>query len=181
MNDNLTTDDGVCNKLSNKRQTLKLALAGSAILAWQKPIIQSVVLPAHAQTSFAADSITVSSLDADNPFARYILIVDSSDSVLANCGASGGVATATGLEAGTYRIFADSNGVREQIIDIAAGSSSRRLTVQTATGDCDFLVATIELPSGLITPEPGNQQPGSWSCSSNLNQNCAASKQKRTY
>ncbi len=115
----------------------------------------------------------MSSLDINNPFARFVLIVDQSDNVLANCGASGGTATASNLSAGVYRVFADSNGSQTQVIDIAAGGNSIRVEVPTDTGTCNFLVATIELPSGQITPQNGQAVAGPWSCSSNLNVGCS--------
>ena len=169
------------NTALSKRKSLKMMLSASALTIWHKPIVNAVVLPAHAQTSVVDGTIRVSSLDSDNPFARYILIVDSNDRVLANCGASGGVATATGLSAGTYRIFADSDGVRTQVMDISTSTVSRRITVQLATGNCDFLVATVELPSGRIVRESGARQAGSWSCSSSQNLNCTTSKRNRSY
>lgn len=144
-----------------------------ATAVWHKPIINTVVLPAHAQTSDFVQEITVSSLDANNPFARFVLIVDQNDNVLANCGASGGTATASNLPAGNYRVFADSNGSQTQIIDITAGANSTRVEVPTNTGSCNFLVATIELPAGQITPQNGQTVAGPWSCSSNLNTGCS--------
>lgn len=158
-------------KLNNsKRRSLKVCAA--SIAAWQTPIVSSVVLPAHAQTSAPITNIVASSLDANNPFSRFLLIVDSSDTVLANCGASGGTASANGLSAGTYRIFADSNGSQNQIIDVSAGSSTQQINVPTSTGSCNFLVATVELPSGVITPANGEQVSGAWSCSTNQNTGC---------
>jgi hypothetical protein len=158
---------------SRKRAVLKaLAVAGAGAV-WHRPIVNSIVLPAHAQTSDGtAMSIVASSLDADNPFSRFILIVDDSDSVLANCGASGGTATAENLAAGTYRVFADSQGPQNHQVDITAGSNSLTVTVPTDIGTCNFLVATVSLPSGVITPASGQQISGSWSCSTNQGTGC---------
>lgn len=157
----------------NRRTSLKrFALSGAAIGVWQKPIVNSIITPAHAQTSAVADSITASSLDSNNPFARFLLIVDQGDAVIANCGSSGGTASASNLSAGTYRIFADSDGPQNQIIDISVGTSSTSVNVVTNTGMCNFLVATIELPSGQITVGSGEQVSGGWSCSSNQNTGC---------
>lgn len=162
------------NKYSeNRRSSLKrMVLGGAAIGVWHRPIVNSIVTPAHAQTSFIATSITASSLDADNPFSRFLLIVDQSDAVIANCGASGGTASVDNLSAGTYRIVADSAGPQTQIIDISTGATTTRVTVPTNTGSCDFLVATVDLPSGQITPASGEQVSGSWSCSTNQNLAC---------
>jgi len=162
---------------TEKRKSLKtlstsLVFGSAGMAIWHKPIINSVLLPAHAQTSNMATNIAASSLDADNPFSRFVLIVDSSDTVLANCGASGGTASANNLAAGTYRVFADSDGAQSQQITVNAGMSSIVITVPTNTGSCNFLVATVELPSGIITPANGEQVVGSWSCSSNQNTGC---------
>jgi len=155
-----------------RRRVLQVAAISATAPVWHKPLINAIALPAHAQTSAVASEIVVSSLDGDNPFSRFVLIVDQNDTVLANCGASGGRASATNLDAGTYRVFADSDGPQNQIIDISTDNASTRVTVPTDTGACDFLVATIELPSGQITPQSGQRVSGSWSCASNLNTGC---------
>ena len=168
-----------CHKMTNnthnlsRRTSLKCSLFGAtAVGVWHTPIINTIIIPAHAQTSASADSISASSLDSNNPFSRFLLIVDQNDAVIANCGSSGGTASANSLSAGTYRIFADSDGPQNQIIDIAVGAMSTQLSVPTNTGTCDFLVATIELPSGQITAGGGEQVNGSWSCSTNQNTSC---------
>ena len=161
-------------KPNDRRRTLQLLIGGSVIGAvWHKPLISSVLLPAHAQTSVMSTSIEVRSLDVDNPFARYILVVDSSDNVLANCGASGGTATVTGLAAGEYRVFSDSNGSQNQRITIITDAQTSELTIPTDTGSCDFLVATISLPSGSITSASGERISAPWGCSTNLGTNCS--------
>ncbi len=159
---------------TSRRRSLKIALIGGATLPiWHRPLINAIVLPAHAQTSTTAVSnIVAASLDSDNPFSRFVLIVDENDNVLANCGESGGTASADNLPAGTYRIFADSDGAQSHIVDVTAGESSVQVTVPTNTGNCDFLVATVELPSGTITPASGEQISNSWVCSTNQGTNC---------
>lgn len=158
----------------DKRRSVKFLLGAAAASAfWHKPVINSVVLPAHAQTSTIADSITAASLDANNPFSRFVLIVDSNDTVLANCGESGGTASAVNLPSGSYRIFADSDGQRTHIIDISTGNFTQQVTVETMAGDCNFLVATVELPTGVIVPATGEQVTSTWACSTNQNTSCS--------
>ena len=159
---------------TSRRRSLKIALIGGAALPiWHRPLVNTIVLPAHAQTSTAAVSnIVAASLDSDNPFSRFVLIVDENDYVLANCGASGGTVSADNLPAGTYRIFADSDGAQSHIVDVTAGETSVQVTVPTNTGNCDFLVATVDLPSGTITPASGEQIANSWACSTNQGTNC---------
>ncbi|RBP52879.1 hypothetical protein [Arenicella xantha] len=159
---------------NSKRRSLKIALAGGATLPlWHKPLVNAIVLPAHAQTSSSGVSnIIAASLDSENPFSRFVLIVDDNDNVLANCGESGGTASAENLPAGTYRVFADSDGVQSHIVDVTAGDTSLSVTVPTSTGNCDFLVATVELPSGTIMPANGEQIASNWRCSTNQGTNC---------
>jgi hypothetical protein len=165
------------NLSNSKRRSIKTLAVGltsaTSLAVWHRPIINSIILPAHAQTSGSATNIIASSSDANNPFSRFVLIVDSSDTVLANCGASGGIASASGLAAGTYRFFADSNGPQTQIIEVTAGDSTRRITVSTTTGTCNFLIATIDLPSGNITAANGEQLSVPWSCNTNSNTGCS--------
>ncbi|GHA04734.1 hypothetical protein GCM10008090_12710 [Arenicella chitinivorans] len=159
---------------NSKRRSLATALiSGAALPLWHKPLVNAIVVPAHAQTSTTAVSnIIAASLDGDNPFSRFVLIVDDNDNVLANCGESGGTASAENLPAGTYRVFADSDGAQSHVVDVTAGDTSLRVTVPTSTGDCDFLVATVELPSGTIMPANGEQITSSWRCSTNQGTNC---------
>ncbi len=159
-------------QLKRRASLKKIALASAGAAIWHKPLVDAVVLPAHAQTSTMVTNIIAESLDADNPFARFILIVDSNDAVLANCGASGGTAAADNLAAGVYRVVADSNGARNQQVTVTAGPNSQTITVPTDTGTCNFLVATIELPAGRIVPANGEQVTGPWSCSTNQNTGC---------
>ena len=161
------------NTDDRRRVLLKLGVGGSFLAIWHQPVINTIALPAHAQTSLAATSIVVSSLDADNPFARFIVIVDSSDTVLANCGSSGGTATANELPAGTYRVFADSDGPQNQQITVSTDTNSQSISVPTDTGACNFLVATINLPAGTISPATGEEIAGPWDCFTNQNANCS--------
>lgn len=163
------------NKISvHRRNLLGYGIGGAALATgWYRPIVDIVLLPAHAQTSGTATSITVSSLDEDNAFSRFVVIVDSADNVLANCGESGGTATLNDLSAGMYRVFADSEGPQNHRITVTTDIQSEEITVPTDTGTCNFLVATVELPSGTITPATGEQVTGPWNCSTNQGQSCS--------
>ncbi|MBX2869039.1 MAG: hypothetical protein KTR18_10205 [Acidiferrobacterales bacterium] len=158
-------------KKSNRREFSK-ALATVAVVGgvWHKPIVRSVVLPAHAVTS-ADEFISASSLDSENMFARYILIVDSNNNVLANCGASGGTVRVDSPPDGTYRIFADSDGAQNQRITVSTVAGSESIVAPTDSGACDFLVAQIEIPGGAITPSFGRQT-ATWDCSTNPTTTC---------
>lgn len=163
-----------CTSTLDRRKIIMSAMGASAVMAWHKPAINYILLPAHAQTSAPiSNNITVSSLDAQNPFARYVLIVDENDTVLANCGASGGTATLENLANGEYRIFGDSNGMQNHQISITTNTQSATLTVPTDLGDCNFLMASVSIPSGVITQETGDQVASTWNCFSNQNQSCS--------
>ena len=143
------------------------------VSVWKKPVINAVLLPAHAQTSTSSTLfVQASSLDADNPFARFVLIVDSADQVLANCGQSGGTATANDLPSGVYRVFADSNGMQSQLITVSTPTQSLNIRVDTDADSCNFLVATVTLPQGSISAASGEKISGSWDCSTNLDTMC---------
>ena len=159
--------------VSNKRFAIKAMLLAGTVPVWQKPVINSVILPAHAVTSGNVDSISASSLDTDNPFSRFLLIVDSSDRVLSNCGPSGGTASAQNLSGGTYRVFADSNEAQNHVVNVNAGGNTKRISVPTNTGTCNYLVATVNLPSGVIIPAAGEQISGDWNCMSSQGVGCS--------
>ena len=158
-------------KLNRRQISKRLAILCIAGAVWHKPVVNSVILPAHAVTS-AAEFIRASSLDADNMFARYILIVDADNNVLANCGASGGAVSVDSPPSGTYRIFADSEGPQDQLITVSTVAGSQDIVAPTNAGNCDFLVAEVEIPGGAITPSFG-QQAATWNCSTNPTDSCS--------
>lgn len=159
------------NKIITRRNTLTALSSAGALAVWHKPIVTAVITPAHAQTSISS-SIMVESLDADNPFSRYILIVDDADNVVANCGASGGTASVTGLAPGTYRVFGDSDGPQSHQVSVTTDRMTRTFSVPTDTGTCNYLMATVELPSGIVSIASGSSVSGSWTCFTNLGDNC---------
>ncbi|NOY15491.1 MAG: hypothetical protein GXP23_00910 [Gammaproteobacteria bacterium] len=68
-------------KLEKRRKALKKILAGSGTVVsaaamqdkWAKPVIESVVLPAHAQTSVASYSVSVVALLERNKFLDFFV------------------------------------------------------------------------------------------------------------
>lgn len=76
-------------KLEKRRKALKKILAGSGTVVsaaamqdkWAKPVIESVVLPAHAQTSVASYSVSVVALLERNKFLDFF--VPTADAVQA--------------------------------------------------------------------------------------------------
>lgn len=156
----------------SRRKLLKSIAAGSgAVVAgkslpesWSRPLVDSVMLPAHAQTSCTTDTITATSLDSDNDFARYVIIIDSSDNILASCGGVGETVTASGLAPGNYRVLADSEGTESHIITVATGCTSSTLTETTDNNQCKTLIATVSIPDGTISPGNGAIVTGPWDC-----------------
>ena len=165
----------------SRRKLLKSIATGSgAIVAgkslpesWSKPVVDSVLLPVHAQTSCTTDTITATSLDSDNSFPRWFIIIDSSDNILAACGRYGETATASGLTSGNYRVLGDSITPLSHIITVATGCTSTTFTETTASNQCKTLIATVSIPDGTITPGNGAIVSGPWSCNDEGNLNCS--------
>lgn len=159
---------------SGRRRILKsIAAGGSAVLAgktlpqaWYQPVVESVILPAHAQTSACGDAtfIRVTSPVAQNGGTlRFILITDDSDNVLARCCCGDGsdiVIEATSLPAGVYRVFGDSDGDLDHTVHVTTECGTTTATAPTDAGDCNFLIATVTLPAGTVEQENGQQVGG---------------------
>jgi hypothetical protein len=171
----LTEETKMTDKQSNdsRRKLLKSIAAGSgAVVAgkslpesWTKPVVDSILLPAHAATTdCTTDTIIASSLDGLNDFARYVIIVDSSDNVIASCGDDGGIATASGLAAGNYRIFGDSDGPESHTITVKTSCSTATYTEKTTENLCKTIIATVSIPDGTITAGNGQVVTGPWEC-----------------
>jgi len=152
---------------TSRRKLLKSIAAGSgAVIAgkslpesWSRPIVDSVMLPAHAQLSSCASYIRVTS-PTSNSGLRMIGIVDSSDNVLARCCCGGSadiVIEAGSLAAGTYYVFGDSEGPMSHAIEITTGPACAvtNVTAPTDENQLRHLMATITLPAGTVTPESG--------------------------
>ncbi|MGA8262579.1 MAG: hypothetical protein WB783_20395 [Arenicellales bacterium] len=116
---------------SNRRRLLKSLAAGSVLStakgvpgSWTRPVIESVVLPAHAQTSGCAITARCVFTDGDE---RAIGIFDESyHNVGKTCCDSPLQLTVDSLSPGTYIV---SMGIDE-------GPASTTLTVTTCTGKC---------------------------------------------
>lgn len=159
----------------SRRKVLKsIALGGGAVVAtktlpesWLKPVVKSVLLPAHAQTSACASGITASSLQINNQFARFVVIVDvNSGALVASCGGEGGTAMACNLSPGDYYVLGDSDGPQSHTITITTEYASQTLTYTTSGTGCKILFATVSIPDGTITPGGGQQISGPWDCGS---------------
>lgn len=155
----------------SRRDLLKsFALGGGVVVVargvpdtWLKPVVESVVLPAHAQTSACASSITATSLESDNPFPRIVVIVDSAtEDVMASC--EGGSVMASDLPPGEYWVLADSIAEAEHTVTISTECSSETLTYTTDNLTCTVLFATVSIPAGTITPGGGQILTGDWGC-----------------
>lgn len=162
-----------------RRKLLKSIAAGSGAIisgkslpdSWSRPVVDSILLPAHAQTSACADTIIASSLDSNNAFARYVIIVDASDNVISSCGEGGGIATASSLAPGIYRVFGDSDGPESHVISVETNCTSATFTETTTANQCKTLIATVSIPDGTITPGNGQVVTGPWNCGGG-NTNC---------
>jgi hypothetical protein len=162
---------------NSRRRVLKsIAAGGGAVITggsltkdWVKPVVKSVVLPAHAQTSCVASSITATSMPGGGaaPLARFVVIVDP-DTGQVLCGAEtddvAGSAVASGLGPGEYLVLADSEETDTHTITISTECSSETLTYTTTSLDCNNLFATVSIPDGTITPGGGQVVTGPWSC-----------------
>jgi hypothetical protein len=63
--------------INSKRKSLQLILTIGGVAAalpsgWRKPIVDSIVLPAHAQTSFAADCSGIDTEPVDEPISLTV-------------------------------------------------------------------------------------------------------------
>ncbi len=150
-----------------RRRVLKTLAAGGGVVvagktlpqSWYKPVVETVVLPAHAQTSGCGEAtfIRATSPNSENGGTeRFILIVDDSDNVLARCGGGGDiVAEVSSLPAGVYQIFGDSAGPLNHTVRITTECGTTTVSAPTDEGGCNFLIATVTLPDGLVVQESG--------------------------
>ena len=148
-----------------------LSIVGAGATLWQKPLVNSVSLPAHAVTTMTPPcggitAITVESTEPPNNFERIIALVNENDQNIGSDGTSGQlIINETNLPAGTYRVFGDSEGPAQHEITVTAvGCGSITNTVETTDNACTTLIATIELPSGVITASNGEIVSGNWGC-----------------
>lgn len=168
----------------SRRNILKAIGAGGAVVAgkslprsWRKPIVDSVVLPVHAQTSCGAGT----TIRARSPFAendstaRFIIIADESDNVLARCccgDRSDIVIEAACLPPGTYYVFGDSESSMDSalnhIVEITTSAGTFTVSAPTYARSCDLLIATVILPAGTVQQESG-QLVGGPKCGDNIN------------
>ena len=163
-----------------RRKLLKSIAAGSgAIVAgkslpenWARPVVGSVLLPAHAQTSGATAYIRVVSPATENlDFPRLINITDDTDTVLAFCccgETSDIIIEVTSLAAGTYHVFADSDGPLNHTVLITTEAGTTSVTAPTDAGGCNYHMATVTLPAGTVVPA-GGEIVGANKCGPNLN------------
>jgi hypothetical protein len=168
----------------SRRKVLKsIARGGGAVAAakalperWLKPVVESVLLPAHAQTSGCASGITASSSGSVNSFSRIVVIVDvETGELVARCSADSGFdinAVASSLAPGNYYVLGDSEGSASHVIAITTECSNETLTYTTSAASCNILFATVSIPDGTITPGGGQNISGSWGCGSG-SLNCA--------
>ncbi|MFZ0487491.1 MAG: hypothetical protein WAL83_10865 [Arenicellales bacterium] len=160
----------------SRRNILKAIGAGGAVVAgkslprsWRKPIVDSVVLPVHAQTSCGPGT----TIRARSPFGendsteRYIIIADESDNVLARCccgGRSDIVIEAGCLPPGTYYVFGDSDSsihsALNHIVEITTSAGTFTVSAPTYAHSCNLLIATVILPAGTVQQESGQTKGG---------------------
>lgn len=165
----------------SRRNILKAIAAGGAVVSgtnlpnsWHAPIVNCVMLPAHAQTSCGIIRAT-SPLVANEATSRQILIADESDNVLALCccGDSLDIVIETPcLPAGIYRVFGDSdNSPGEPLnhtVHITTAAGTFTVHAPTYNDDCRLLIATVILPQGTVQQESG-QLVGGPKCGDNIN------------
>ncbi len=156
------------NEVPARRLVLKTLAAGGGVVvagktlpqSWYKPVVETVVLPAHAQTSGCEATFirAISPGTENNNRLRYVLIVDDSDDVLARCCCGGSddiVVEVSSLPAGVYQIFGDSDGSLDHTVRITTECGTTTVSAPTTQGDCNFLMATVTLPDGLVVQESG--------------------------
>ncbi len=175
----------------NRRNLLKALTAGGGAAtlsqlpkSWKKPVVDSVVLPSHAQTTGCSETgssetgcsetgtVRVESRASDIDTARYVVLTDSSDTVLARCYHTGGdggdvVIEVECLPSGTYHVFGSDSGTNH-VMHVTTASGTTTVSANTGFGSCDKLVATISLPDGTVTDESG-QTVGAGKCGPSFN------------
>ena len=166
----------------SRRRILKtIAAGGGAVVAgktlpqsWYKPVVETVVLPAHAQTSGCGEATFIratSPVGENGNTLRQILIVDESDDVLASCCCGDDndiVIEVSSLPAGVYGIFGDSDGDLDHTVRITTECGTTTVSAPTDEGGCRFLIATVTLPDGIVVQENG-QTVGGNKCVGNTN------------
>jgi len=143
----------------NRRKLLKGLAIGSA---WSAPVVSSVMLPVHAQTSNSGDIaqdgvIIASSLLANNPDdpQRALTIFNSLGELISDADGccDGNVVTQTpALPAGTYRVAICSDGPQAMNVIVTTEAGSIAIDTNTFTQNTcpGVVVATVTLPGGTI-------------------------------
>ena len=162
----------------SRRNALKVILASSGTVfasrlpeAWTRPVVNTVFIPAHAQATCGTFIRATSSFSENGNVCRYVIIADDNGTVLARCCCGAGeniVVQANGLSPGTYRVFGDSITSLQHTVVVETGCETRTVTVSMSFGDCNFLMATVVLPAGIISEESG-QQVGPNKCGDSVN------------
>lgn len=160
----------------SRRRTLKSIVAGGVVYStqsipesWLTPVVKSVVLPAHAQTSpcGGASFIRVNSPATENDdFLRVIAVLDAADNVLARCGNGGTediIIEASSLASGTYRVVGGSIDDLEHTVRITTECGTTTATAPTGES-CNNLIATVSLPEGNVENENGQATSGGSMC-----------------
>jgi len=147
-----------------KDETRRKLLKGLAVTlpaAWTRPVVESVVLPAHAQATACGDATFIrveSPASSNSNAARLITIVNESNIVVAYCCCGNEndlIIQANSLPAGTYRVFGDTPEPFTHTVLITTECGTTTVAVTVGTGDGINLMATVTIPGGSVTPESG--------------------------
>jgi len=142
--------------IENKRRRLVKVLGGSAAMvpvAWTRPVVQSVVLPAHARA-------TSCGLVAQIPASLGEVALGIFDSTftpifgLQQCCDAPISINAANLGPGTYYVSAATEGSREITVNVTTCTSTCSVTQIIEGGDengCGNAMVRVELPSGDCT------------------------------
>ncbi len=165
------TDVAAETDLKTRRKALKSIIAASGVVAgsqvlsseWTRPLVESVVLPAHAQTSLAATGTFTTGavgakLDSVQPWYARTNLLDSlispahavshySDGVRDSvCGGNNG--SVAGADGGVYQIMLDIEGSNVDVCISSLGNSTgnpQMCTQQTTTTIDGQNIADVDL------------------------------------
>ena len=128
----------------NKRNLLKaLMVGGTGLVAgkalpdrWIKPVINSIAIPAHAQTTCEATSITATVTAGNSGNSIAVAIWDDGPTNLANDVGTGSASTnISGLSAGGYIVSAGVEGADSVTLVVETECSSLTVVQSISGGD----------------------------------------------
>jgi len=159
-----TTDPAAETELKTRRRALKSIIVASGVVAgsqvlsskWTRPLVESVVLPAHAQTSLAlsfSSGIVSTKLDLNQPWYAKSNLLDTLISPAHANGDAGirgsvcGSGATAGNNSGSYQVLFNLSGSNVQICFSSLGTlgNSQVCTQQATTSLTNQNIADVDI------------------------------------